>query len=154
MRRGIFLVLILLLSTVSAIIPPNITQNGGEVVFEGEWSESIGKGYVPLRHLTKDTILVWDYSSENEVVLAPWKAPLYGSEFTQLRLVLEPNLPPVVVEGIYSIVGGSLEFRPSPLSSIITITSQKPNMFLEIPGILWVEPILETNGRNILMRTI
>ena len=83
----IFLVLILLLSTVSAIIPPNITKKGGEVVFEGEWDESIGKGYVPLRHLTKDTILVWDYSSENEGVLAPWKAPLDNSEFSQLSLI-------------------------------------------------------------------
>ena len=150
----IFLVLILLLSTVSAIIPPNITQKGGEVVFEGEWSESIGKGYVPLRHLTKDTILVWDYSSENKGGLAQWKAPLDGSEFSQLRLVLEPNLPIAVVEGIYSIVGGSLEFRPSPLSSIITITAQNPNMFLQIQGILWVEPILETSGRNILASEI
>ena len=144
----------LLLSTVSAIIPPNITQKGGEVVFEGEWSESIGKGYVPLRHLTEDTILVWDYSSEVEGVSAHWKTPLDGSEFSQLRLVLEPNLPSVIVDRIYNIVGGSLELRPSPLSSIITVVAQDPDLFLEIPGVLWVEPILETTGRNFLASEI
>ena len=154
MRRMMFLVLILLLSAVSAIFPQSIAQTGSEVVFEGEWSESIGKGYVPLRHLTRDTILVWDYSSEYEGVLAPWKAPLDGSKFSQLRLVLEPNLPTVVVERIYNIVGGSLELRPSPLSSIITITTQNPSLFLEIPGILWVEPVLETTGRNALASEI
>ena len=98
MRGVVFLVLILLLSSVTAIIPLNIAPSGGEVVFEGEWSESIAKGFVPLRHLSQETILVWDYSSNGEGGGAPWKSPLPGSSFNQLRLVLEPNLPDMVVQ--------------------------------------------------------
>ena len=150
MRRVGFVVLILLMSSVSAIIPINIGPSGGEVVFEGEWNEAIAKGLVPLRHLTRDTILVWDYYSNGESDIAPWKAPLKNSDFNQLRLILEPNLPDTVVEKIYNNVGGSLELRPAPLSNIITITANEPNLFTHIPGILWVEPILETTGRNII----
>ncbi len=150
----VFLVLILLLSSVAAIIPLNIGPSGGEMIFEGEWSESIAKGYVPLRHLSQETILVWDYSSNGEGNNAPWKSPLPGSSFNQLRLVLEPNLPDMVVRKIYNIVGGSLELRPAPLSNIIIITANEPNLFTQIPGILWVEPILEASGRNIIASEI
>ena len=150
----VFLVLILILSSVSAIISPNIGPLGGELVFEGEWDESIAKGYVPLRHLNQETILVWDYYSDGEGDNAPWKSPLPGSNFNQLRLVLEPNLPDGVVERIYNLVGGSLELRPSPLSNIITITADEPELFTHIPGILWIEPILETTGRNIVASEI
>jgi subtilisin family serine protease len=144
----------LLLFSVSAIIPLNIGPSGGEMVFEGKWDESIGKGYVPLRHLNQETILVWDYSSNGEGSNAPWKSPLPGSDFNQLRLVLEPNLPDMVVERIYNLVGGSLELRPAPLSNIITITANEPTLFTNIPGILWIEPILETTGRNIIASEI
>jgi len=150
----VFLVLILVLSSVSAIIPSNPHHTGGELVFEGEWGESIAKGYIPLRHLSQELILVWDYSLNGKGNNAPWKSPLPGSDFSQLRLVLEPNLPEIVVDKIHSVVGGSLELRPAPLSNIIKVTADNPGLFTNIPGILWIEPVLKTTGRNIVASEI
>ena len=168
--RGVFLLALIL---VFPLPPANdmhelVEQKMGEVVLvshdgwtSDEWGELVNSGQYPLHQLSFEEMLVWapideDYLPENRV---QYRGELWGHE--SYRIILEPRLPSQaekdIIETLYSgafnPTSAYLSADYSPLSSIVTISPSEPieNLWQSIQyihGIRWVEPVLETSGRN------
>ena len=110
MRLSIALVLVFFTPVLEEVYAPTQDNFGGEIIVEGDWSEVINQGYIPLRYLERDVILAWDYAKEEDVIRPIWKIDL-TKDFENIRILLEPNLPFEVVNKLSSLVGGNLEWR-------------------------------------------
>ena len=133
----------------------------GQVWGQSDWDMLSGFGFTPLRSISASELLAWKIeqearhptSSEFDAEKAVWKSlPLEGQT---VRVVLEPGLPSSVVVDIHEQIqqiGDSLvdSVNAGYLPSIeITWTSNLDmNWFANIDGVLWLEPVLPTNGRN------
>jgi len=140
----------------------------GEVIFESDipfgvnsWNDLIEQGVVPLRQLSANEMLVWAPIEKGEIPLKITEYRGLVGEFETYIVVLEPRLEVNEKDEIrtgLNMIGLNpvTIFTPiqgSPLSEVIQITPSNEFrnwwQFVEIMhGIHWVEPVLETVGRN------
>ncbi len=139
-------------------------------VFDTEdWNQLVSIGIFPLRVTAPNSMLVWapqgvpipsHYAVEilNDAV---WKPGLSGADVGPddvVRVVFEPRLPVDVklkiAETIGRVGGVFIDEDVGPLLPIPTsIEVMLPNHLalqhaLNIDGVLWIEPVLKTVGRN------
>nr|AIE91292.1 peptidase S8/S53 subtilisin kexin sedolisin [uncultured marine group II/III euryarchaeote AD1000_114_C07] len=149
-------------------MPHDQPQEFGELIFESDipwdvnsWNDLVEQGVVPLRQLSANEMLVWGPIEKGEI---PPKITEYRGlvgEFETYIVILEPRLEvnekDEIKTGLNMIGLNPITiFSPmqgSPLSEIIQITPSNEFgnwwQFVEIMhGIHWVEPVLETVGRN------
>ena len=144
---------------------------------DGYWSQANWNllkedGFFPLRVISPSTILAWRVTENIELELpveindsqpAQYKAGLVGlqpSEGVMLRIILEPRLPEssasqisqqLALLSIDFSIQTSLLSSPIPQSMIVQWNHDNPELFsqlLDVEGLLWVEPVLETTARN------
>ena len=157
------------------ILPDEVpTEFAGEVLLtlhEGvwtyeAWSSLLDEGVTPLRVVSPTELVGWqDGSIESSTYSASsspgavWKAGLDGESPVDgdfVRLLLEPRLPGGAYDGLraqLSAVGISLpdQHTPSPLAPSYLVEWPGELSLVEalgFEGILWVEPVLETQARN------
>ena len=152
-------------------LPPMLheqPQEFGEVIFQSDipwdvnsWNDLEEQGVVPLRQLSANEMLVWGPIEKGEI---PPKITEYRGlvgEYETYIVILEPRLEvneKDEIKTVLNMIGLNpiTIFSPmqgSPLSEIIQITPSNEFgnwwQFVEIMhGIHWVEPVLETVGRN------
>ncbi len=140
----------------------------GEIIIENElrwsveeWNDLVSEGIQPIRQLSENELLAWGPLDEHELSkkLTEFRGEVTNVE--QFLVILEPRLNDVIRNDITEKIQ-KLKLNPeviyypsknSPLSQIIIITPNVPfsNWWGElekIHGLHWVEPVLETNGRN------
>ena len=142
-----------------------LTLQEGVWTYEA-WSSLVEDGVIPLRVLSPTELVGWhDGWIESPAYTASpspdavWKAGLDGrapevGDF--VRLLLEPRLPAHAYDGLrtqLSAAGIVLpnQHTPSPLAPSYLV-EWPGNLFLadalEFEGLLWIEPVLETQARN------
>ena len=143
----------------------NIGLNAREVIVTSDeiwsvedWNKLREKGLVPLRQLGPYAVLAWGTIGD-DAGPAEWRP---GLEKTypegETRILLEPRLP---FEGVSFVLtelerfGFDIELESMPQSEsampariVVEWGGQSLEQVLHIPGILWVEPVLETSARN------
>jgi hypothetical protein len=139
---------------------------------QDNWNALKNNGVTPLRIISPSTLLAWTNAEDinldlpveiNDAQQAPYKAGLDGllpSSETMLRLVFEPRLPEVAALqlsqqlALFSIaIGDQKLLLSSPIPQVIVVKwkyddAQLFSQLLEVDGLLWVEPVLETVARN------
>jgi hypothetical protein len=139
---------------------------------QDNWNALQNNGVTPLRIISPSTLLAWTNAEDinldlpveiNDAQQAPYKAGLDGllpSSETMLRLVFEPRLPEVAALqlsqqlALFSIaIGDQKLLLSSPIPQVIVVKwkyddAQLFSQLLEVDGLLWVEPVLETVARN------
>ncbi|MDG1525825.1 MAG: peptidylprolyl isomerase [Candidatus Thalassarchaeaceae archaeon] len=164
MRRSALVLCLLLLTPVSGAwsLPeiPDVELEEEWIVEQKEgwghtgWVALRSEGLEPLRQISATEVLVWGdhgtYQLEVESVLRGPTADGY-------RVVLEPRLPSHAQWDILS----TFEFEAlqlagtnSALPTSFEIHGVDPVIFDSVPGIWWVEPLLETKARNSLSSSI
>ncbi len=149
-------------------IPHHEQEEFGEVVFESNiawdtngWNSLVEEGFTPLRQLSANEMLVWAPIDDGEIPQKITEFRGFIDEYKTYIVVLEPRLEVKEKNEIRTTLN-MLELNPitvftpmhgSPLSEIIQITPSNSFtnwwQFIEvIHGIHWVEPLLETVGRN------
>lgn len=142
------------------------------VLREGVWTSAhwktlVDSGVQPLRSVRPDALLVWAIPGRDwDVSLtveafddAQYLEPLVPVDPSSslVRLVLEPRLPDEGVDRLLSTVTEwgtePIELREGFGSIPGTATVNVPNVetierVLDLPGILWIEPVLDTRARN------
>jgi hypothetical protein len=134
----------------------------GQVWGQSEWDNLVEFGYIPLRLMTPSELVAWKVNvdaqhpsaSENEAQRAVWKSiPVEGQT---VRVVLEPGLPYDVVAQIQTQIRnygnnlmGSFEMGYLPTIEIIWTNHLSLEWYANVEGILWLEPQLSTQGRNL-----
>ena len=138
---------------------------------EGVWMYDELKGVadadvVPLRLVSPNLLLV--YGSTDSIRQAGYVAhdssgvmhndasPMPSESIDRVRLVFEPNLPSSVKYSLMNTIVPSLqvdsEFYTVPYPSSIEFDAKLLDVDLVslslLPGVLWVEPVLETKARN------
>ena len=116
------------------------------------WASVRDYGFEPLRLISPNELLVWGSRGES-VGDAEWRAGIDVIEPNgPVRILLEPRLPSSAVHAILSTLDSyEIEYQPSPNSPLpmrILTEWYGVEPILQIPGVLWVEPILETKARN------
>ena len=133
-----------------------------EVWMQDDWNALESFGYTPLRLLTPSSLIVWKHdiranhpqAFEEDSPLVDWKSiPEAGQD---VRVVFEPNLPEDVLTSVQTSVEGLIstslmEVKEGYLHSGIFVWKSdfRTDWFTEFDGILWLEPQLETVGRNL-----
>ena len=119
-----------------------------------EWVQLRNGGLEPLRQISQTEVLVWgdhgDYQMEIEPVL---RGPV-GDAYL---VVLEPRLPSSAQQEILSMFDfKKLNFAGdgSALPTSFEVSGIEAGVFDSIPGIWWVEPLLETKARNAVSSSI
>jgi len=119
------------------------------------WDRLISDGVMPLRHVSQTELLVWGSVAPDWVddsVVAP-PAEWRGEEITDsVRILIEPRLPFDDRNEILKKIGdGIVGPNIDGLAQVVSIHGVKEEFVQELlylPGILWIEPILETMARN------
>ena len=162
MRGAVLVLTILVLVPVSGAwqLPEQSVVESEWVVIDDEgwthakWVQLRELGLEPLRQISENEVLVWGdhgtYQLEVESVLRGGVAEGY-------LVVLEPRLPSAVQHTILS----SFETknlqsagRQSALPTSFEVYGINPSVFDEVPGVWWVEPLLETKARNMVSSSI
>ena len=134
----------------------------GQIWEQSGWDMLSVFGFTPLRSASASELLVWKIeqeashptASEFDAERAVWKSlPLDGQT---VRVVLEPGLPSSVIvdirERIQQIGISHVDsVNDGYLPSIEITWTSNLNMewFANIDGVLWLEPVLPTSGRNL-----
>jgi hypothetical protein len=163
------------ISNPSSSALPELDITGLEVVLTLEdeiwtqesWMDLEAHGLVPLRVLSENSVLVWSEEAilpSNEFELriaekAEWRGSGagLGAQEGLVKIVLEPRLP---VSAYQQIAASFASFGldvvlPNSYSAVpfdfITIMPADVSIadFLSIQGVLWIEPVLDTNSRNL-----
>ena len=134
----------------------------GQVWKQSDWDMLSDFGFMPLRSISASELLVWKLeegahhptASEFNTEKAKWKSlPVDGQT---VRVVLEPRLPSNVIGDIHeqiqqhenglvdSIDDGFLTYI-----EIVWASNLNTEWFANIDGVLWLEPVLLTEGRNL-----
>ena len=142
-----------------------LTLHEGVWTYEA-WSSLLEDGVTPLRVLSPTELVGWHdgWIESSTYTTSPspdavWKAGLDGrgpvvGDF--VRLLLEPRLPPGAYDGLrtqLSAAGILLpnQHAPSPLAPSYVV-EWPGDLFLAdalgFEGLLWIEPVLETQARN------
>ena len=181
MRKSVWMVLLLLLPTVSGLNPPPIAENFSEqkgehllVLNEGVWTSEAWsmlerEGVQPLRSVRADALLVWadvdrrvwpvDGVRVEPLQPAEIRAALeMPSEPIEYRVLLEPRLPEEGVDHVHDMVERfGLSVKSTSLNvggnlpASVTLDATNVNALqplLEVDGVLWIEPVLQTKARN------
>ncbi len=178
MRTAWWLVLLFVLPLASGFNPPpQVTppQSEGkeellrlkEGVWDAQgWQDIERTGFVPLRVVSPETLLVWNpervaFPPHVEAVSfsdAVWKGGLSNEHSERVRLVFEPNLPLSVKDQVFNhlLTLGAVPVDDAGLVASVLPTSIQLNVasqtlleqFLETEGVLWIEPVLTTKARN------
>ena len=134
----------------------------GKVWTQSDWDMLNDFGFTPLRSISASELLVWKLeeeahhptASEFNAEKAVWNS--FPAEGQTVRVVLEPRLPSSVIvdihERIQLIGNGLVELvNDGYLPSIEVTWTSNLNMewFANIDGVLWLEPVLFTQGRNL-----
>ena len=155
-RRVALLLVVFFVAPLSSAWPiPDLPEMESEwVVIDNDgwtaekWNDLRNIGLEPLRQISESELIVWGTFgdlkiSENKVL----RGPISES----YRVILEPRLPSSAQWNILS----SFEFYNLKLaesSSFYPTTFEvhgiNPEIFDSIPGVWWVEPVLETEGRS------
>ena len=142
-----------------------LTLHEGVWTYEA-WSSLHENGVIPLRVVSPTKLIGWhDGGGESSTYTASpspdaiWKAGLDGrgpvvGDF--VRLLLEPRLPASAYDGLrsqLSAVGISLpdQHAPSPIAPSYLVEWPGELLLakaLGFEGLLWIEPVLETQARN------
>lgn len=134
------------------------------------WDELKDQSYIPLRLISPQTILVWqtqvngDFSGVYEIDNDP--ASWLGSESSKqeqdlkLKILLEPRLTVEITDAVIDKINNQgveiLSYKTHyniPVSTQLTAQTyglHSINSLLKLDGVLWIEPILETEARNTL----
>ena len=165
MRRSALLLCLLLLTPVSGAwslpeIPDVseiesewvVSQEGGWV--HADWVALRDGGLEPLRQISVTEVLVWGdhgtYRLADQTVLR-------GGFAEEYRVVLEPRLPSHAQLNILSMFDYS-ELRiagvDSALPTSFEVRGVDVAIFDSVPGVWWVEPLLETKARNDISSSI
>ena len=177
MRGVILLVLTLVLPTISATIPLESDECSippyDEVILElesGIWTQDLWDGiklhgYYPLRSISSSQILAMQVTWNNPpagiiIDSRPNAEYLFSldqslpSSGQEVRLVFEPRIPAFVADYLEEKIikmGYDLDLEADyPLHQPHTITYSSTTdlqALLELPGMLWIEPVLETSAR-------
>ena len=159
-------------------IPTEADAGGLEVVLtigDGVWTQETwgdleSYGFYPLRALSDSSILAWSKEtvlSSNQYEIrtadqAEWRGDDVdlGAQSGLVKIVLEPRLPVTAqqqVADIFTSLGVdirhvmTLNYSTMPLDFTILLPNQvSVQALLSIHGILWIEPVLETNSRNLV----
>ena len=132
------------------------------------WNDVAQNGAFPLRVISSNELLVWQkeylllefdyYHSE----VAEWKSELTidNNNFEYIKILFEPRLPTqayaqiendLLLNGIEDFDSSRYEYSVMPQSLVVKIHNEMVlESILAIPGILWIEPVLQTEGRNLL----
>ncbi len=162
MRRVIVVLCILLLTPLSgAWSLPEIPEIEGEwvVVNEDGWTHADwvalrDEGLEPLRQMSENEVLVWGDHGDYQLVD---QSVLRGEFSDGYRVVLEPRLPSYAQWDILSLFDfEALQVAgvDSSLPTSFEIHGVNPGLFDSIPGVWWVEPLLQTEARNELSSSI
>lgn len=164
--RVVFLALILIIPL--PLLPHDEQQIFGEIVFESDdpwdvngWNSLVDRGITPLRQLNAYEMLVWAPIDDMDIPDRITEFRGLIDEYETYIVVFEPRLDVKEKNDIkttLNMIGldPKTVFSPmdgSPLSEIILITPSNTFsdwwQFVEVMhGIHWVEPVLETVGRN------
>ena len=134
----------------------------GQVWRQSDWDMLSDFGFTPLRSISASELLVWKINEEAhhptaiefDAEKAVWSSLPHEGE--TVRVVLEPGLSSGVIldihERIQQIGNGRVDSVDNGYLPSIEITwSSNLNMewFANIDGVLWLEPVLITEGRNL-----
>ena len=132
-----------------------------------DWATLINQEIQPLRSLSPKQLLVW--SNEDRVLQSGWsvepaehatlRAPDgWGGISDTYRILLEPRLPlsatvniVLTLDGLgFTLMHAALDVEGNVPASLTVETVHRtlPSETLHIPGLLWVEPVLQTHARN------
>ena len=134
----------------------------GQVWKQSDWDMLGDFGFSPLRSISASELLVWKLveeahhptASEFDAEEAVWNSLPHNGQ--TVRVVLEPGLPSSVIVDIHeriqqigngfvtSIDGGYL-----PSIELEWTSNLEMDWFSSIDGVLWLEPVLPTGGRNL-----
>ena len=134
------------------------------------WDDVKNAGAHPLRALNGHELLVWQKSDLNLNSLfsvvqskdAEWNSELqFGhGDYEEIKILFEPRLPQKAYSQIQNdliLIGVDVSGLSSLPYSVMPqkITVNMPDLInfdtiSKIPGILWVEPVLSTEGRNLV----
>lgn len=133
----------------------------GTVWSQSDWMNLNDFDYIPLRLVTPSALVAWKLSgdakhplaSETKSSDAVWKSN--PSEGQSVRIVFEPGLPDSAFSRLHDQIQRFVGFQ-QPISqsghlSSTTIqwdASYEMGWFTEMEGVLWIEPELNTKGRN------
>lgn len=161
--RGTFLVLsILVLVPVTGAwqLPEQANIETEWVVLDDDgwthskWVSLRNEGLEPLRQISQNEVLVWGnhgtYQLERESVLR-------GPVSEGYLVVLEPRLPSHAqseIISMFDVVNLQNAEDGSALPTSFEIYGVSPSVFDDIPGVWWVEPLLETKARNAMASSI
>ena len=139
-----------------------ILHRMNDVWMQEDWTALESFGYTPLRLVTPSALIVWKHSEEatypqsmeEDAPTVDWKSlPEAGQD---VRIVFEPNLPEdvlaLVQAGVEDLIGTSLfSVQSGYLPSAVFVWESEfmTEWFAEFQGVLWLEPQLETVGRNL-----
>ncbi len=162
MRCAILILSILVLAPVAGAwqLPLQQASDGEWVVFEedgwthSKWVELQDSGLEPLRQISATEVLVWGNTGTYQMELQP---VLRGPTSEGYLVVLEPRLPAHVQDEIISMFNiENLQFAgtQSALPTTFEVYGVNPVLFDSIPGIWWVEALLETEARNAVASSI
>ena len=181
MRATMWAFVLLLAPLASAFLsPPTVVHTppsfGEEVLLvleEGQWDTTVWKvaeshGYIPLRVVRPEALLVWDdgwavgmeHTFEEASPDAPYKADVGGGvRLGAHRVVFEPNLPSQTLHRLLFAMearglasdGSGLAVEGAWIPKVLVDLSSVEDVrdVLRLPGVLWVEPVLETKARNL-----
>jgi hypothetical protein len=150
------------------IFSPDVTWQ------QDAWGLLEGTGYTPLRLISPYELLAWRDVIHSELdpslivknkLDAEWRGG-FENDFTShsgdLKIVFEPNLPDsaiIQIVDIFTEIGFEISRdiasyqSPMPHSEVIIWSSWMSfylEGLLEIDGVLWIEPVLETKARNVV----
>ena len=165
MRRVALLLCVLMLAPVSGAwsLPevPEFTGFDGEWVVAREegwthadWVALRAEGLEPLRQISATEVLVWGDHGSYQLEFG---SVLRGQNAEGYRVVLEPRLPSVAqldILSMFEFESLQLAGMNSALPTSFEILGVNPEIFDSVPGVWWVEPLLETKARNDLSSSI
>ena len=131
------------------------------------WDTLIQSGIQPLRSVRADALLVWaddarvdwpDGVVVEDSEVATYRPGLQATTWGEHRVLLEPRLPASAVDVVReALVASGAVIRGEALNgggnlpaTFIVDFNHVPtlNLLLEIEGVLWIEPVLESQARN------
>ncbi len=155
-RRIVLLLVVLLIAPLTSAWPisdlPIIESEWVVIEEDGwtshEWDELRNRGLEPLRQISETEVIVWGTFGDFQL---PEMDVLRGPIADGYRVVLEPRLPSNAqwdVLSLFDFQNLMLAGESSALPTTFEIHGVDPVIFDSIPGVWWVEPLLETNARN------
>ena len=155
-RRIVLLLVVLLIAPLTSAWPisdlPIIESEWVVVEEDGwtsqEWDELRNRGLEPLRQISETEVIVWGTFGDFQL---PEMDVLRGPIADGYRVVLEPRLPSNAqweVLSLFDFQNLMLAGESSALPTTFEIYGIDAAIFDSIPGVWWVEPLLETKARN------